>query len=408
MAATHSSQSKQVIRGVNLGGWLVLEKWMTPSLFDAVNTGGDPPNDEYGYCKALGHDEAKRRLEQHYRDWVSEDEIKRLSQAGLTHLRIPIGHWEFAPSDDEPYVAEAGLPYLAQAIRWAGKYGMKVIPEIHTAPGSQNGFDNSGRQGPINWTDDPNNVERSVDAAVGLAKFVSSSDLRPYIEAIGTLNEIQLSTMDWSQLECEFYTPLYEGIREVDPSLPIIIDRGFKDFEFWKSHKSDEWQNVIYDSHLYHVFGDGWQNMTLSQHIDAVCHDGDDIAANADSIPTMIGEWSLALPSAAFNGSSSSSSSSSSNSAPSSKGLISQLVNSLHLELSALGLSSSSSSSMSSDDIRRYFAEVQMDAYERGLGWTYWSFKLENSNEWDFLYSLNKGWIPNPVTDRKFNGGCGN
>ena len=25
------------IRGVNLGGWLVLEKWMTPSLFEGLN-----------------------------------------------------------------------------------------------------------------------------------------------------------------------------------------------------------------------------------------------------------------------------------------------------------------------------------------------------------------------------------
>ena len=32
---------------------------------------------------------------------------------------------------------------------------------MHTAPGSQNGFDNSGRRGPIRWLED-GNVERTV------------------------------------------------------------------------------------------------------------------------------------------------------------------------------------------------------------------------------------------------------
>ena len=34
-----------MLRGVNLGGWLVLEKWMTPSLFD-----GTAAADETYFC----------------------------------------------------------------------------------------------------------------------------------------------------------------------------------------------------------------------------------------------------------------------------------------------------------------------------------------------------------------------
>ena len=29
--------NKEKLKGVNLGGWLVLEKWITPSLFDGTN-----------------------------------------------------------------------------------------------------------------------------------------------------------------------------------------------------------------------------------------------------------------------------------------------------------------------------------------------------------------------------------
>ena len=32
------------MRGVNLGGWLVLEPWITPKFFEEVNDGGDKVN----------------------------------------------------------------------------------------------------------------------------------------------------------------------------------------------------------------------------------------------------------------------------------------------------------------------------------------------------------------------------
>jgi len=34
----------QKLKGVNLGGWLVLEKWMTPKLFE-----GTTAEDEYSF-----------------------------------------------------------------------------------------------------------------------------------------------------------------------------------------------------------------------------------------------------------------------------------------------------------------------------------------------------------------------
>ena len=36
-----------------------------------------------------------------------------------------------------------------------------MLIDLHTAPGSQNGFDNSGRRGPINWLEG-DNVDRTV------------------------------------------------------------------------------------------------------------------------------------------------------------------------------------------------------------------------------------------------------
>lgn len=45
----------------------------------------------------------------------------------------------------EPFI-QGQLPYLDKAVDWAGQYGLKVIIDLHGAPGSQNGFDNSGHR----------------------------------------------------------------------------------------------------------------------------------------------------------------------------------------------------------------------------------------------------------------------
>lgn len=57
----------------------------------------------------------------------------------LNHVRIPIGYWAFEVGPGEPFI-QGQLPYLEKAVQWAGNYGLKVIVDLHGAPGSQNGF----------------------------------------------------------------------------------------------------------------------------------------------------------------------------------------------------------------------------------------------------------------------------
>ena len=53
------------IRGVNLGGWLLLEPWITPSIFEEVNVDGNTGKvvDEWTYFDYVNTVYAKERLE---------------------------------------------------------------------------------------------------------------------------------------------------------------------------------------------------------------------------------------------------------------------------------------------------------------------------------------------------------
>lgn len=74
-----------------------------------------------------------------------------MANAGLNFVRIPIGYWSVAPIPGEPYI-QGAYDYVPRALDWAQAAGLKVVIDLHGAPGSQNGFDNSGRRGGIGWT----------------------------------------------------------------------------------------------------------------------------------------------------------------------------------------------------------------------------------------------------------------
>jgi len=121
------------IRGVNLGSWLVLEKWITPSIFDG--TPGSV-NDEHSLCEYLGYEEAERRLRAHRDSWVTEQDIVNLKNAGINTLRIPIGYWAWDIAEGEPWV-HGSWEYVVKACEWARTHGLQVMIDLHGAPGSQ-------------------------------------------------------------------------------------------------------------------------------------------------------------------------------------------------------------------------------------------------------------------------------
>ncbi|KAJ1750790.1 hypothetical protein LPJ55_002894 [Coemansia sp. RSA 990] len=352
----------KIVRGVNIGGFLVPEFWITPSLIAGIP---DPkPNDYLELCKRLGPDATLQLMRRHWETWVSESEVQRLAGAGLTHLRVPIGHWEFVDSD-EGYV-RGGLPYFKRLIYWANKYGLRVIADMHTAPGSQNGFDNSGTMSGVNWTNDPRNVALSKRALQTMLKYIASDPVvLATIDAIDLLNEPLIDLLDFEQLweyDTGGHTLVTQGLRKVPPVVSIV-DRGFKDYSWWQPRWPRDWNSKFIDAwldaHLYHVFDRGIDNWPLEGHLKLVSQNGRDLKSNSTFFPILVGEWSLALPQAALAG--------------------------------------------KENEARRRFAEAQLDAYELGgAGWVFWCFKTEASPEWSFLDALDRSWIPQPLTNREF------
>jgi glucan 1,3-beta-glucosidase len=149
----------ELIRGVNLGGWLVLEPWITPSLFYVSFGLQDKfPIDMYTFCDYYSPDIANIILSRHWNNWVLEEDIKYLSEIGINTLRIPIGDWmympygpfnKFASSTNKIKCADGSIARVDWIFEIAQKYNLKIILDLHGIKGSQNGFDNSGQSANI-------------------------------------------------------------------------------------------------------------------------------------------------------------------------------------------------------------------------------------------------------------------
>lgn len=53
-----------------------------------------------------------------------------MAQAGLNHVRIPIGYWSVIPRDGDPYV-QGAYDKLGEALDWANGAGLKVMIDLH-------------------------------------------------------------------------------------------------------------------------------------------------------------------------------------------------------------------------------------------------------------------------------------
>jgi glucan 1,3-beta-glucosidase len=134
------------LRGTALGGWMVLEPWLTPSLFyqflGATEKWGEEAQyhvaiDSYTFCTALGNVEANRQLRNHWKTWVTEDQIANLHNIGVEHLRLPVGDWMYLPY--EPFIGcwDGAIDEVDRVLDLCRKYNIQVIMDLHAVRGSQ-------------------------------------------------------------------------------------------------------------------------------------------------------------------------------------------------------------------------------------------------------------------------------
>ena len=323
------------LRGVNLGGWLVLERWITPSLFQ-----GTTATDEYSLCEELGLATATERILRHRETFITEDHIRMISELGLSLVRLPLGYWLFG--SEAPYIANADR-YVDRLFVWAEKYDIKVILDFHAAPGSQNGWDHSGRAGDVKW-ENSEHIEKSLQF---LEELLAKYGHYHRLIGVEPLNEPRWD-VDINKL-VDYYERAGLLInRLAHQSVSLIVSDSFRPEQMSKLLQKRK-LNAVMDIHLYQLFTPEDRALDLEGHLRKTTHDWSNLLEQLSRHHRLlVGEWSAAM---------------------------SELYNEL----------GEAQRNYSRDNYVSY-ANAQRSSFEdHNTSWTYWTARTEDGGVWSLL-----------------------
>ena len=371
--STHNAQkntdiASMKLRGVNLGGWLVLEKWMTPSVFEGLAA-----TDETTWCAELGRD-ATPRLRQHWNHFIQQDDFAWLANIGINAVRIPVGHWILGPGypyhssygdNPQPFV-EGGLEVLDRAFTWAERFGLRIVLDLHAAPGCQNGFDNGGIKDVCEWHTKTEYRDYSLHVLEQLAARYGS---HPQLHAIEVLNEPRWDVpTDYLKA---YNTDAYHRIRRhAGEHIGVVFHDGFRDWrEYIGFMQEPTFHNAVFDIHRYQCFAREDIDMDIYGHIQKSAiewkNEADGIIREV-TLPTYCGEWSLGLD----------------------------------LKVVSLWAEGPFNHALETMDrfqeqvAYRAYASAQLSTFEKYRGWFFWSYKTETTPAWCFRECVQRGWLP--------------
>ena len=384
------------VKGVNLGNWLVLEKWMSPALFE-----GTTAEDEYYLPRQLSKEVYEARIKIHRAEYITERDFTRIKSMGMDAVRIPVQYFIFG--DREPFIG--CVEELDKAFCWAEKYGLQILIDLHTAPDSQNGFDNGGISGVCKWSQEPDEVEFELSVLERLAKRYGT---RPGLWGIEILNEPILEDM-WTTMDVanrykpadpekargsrpntmefirSFYLEAYDRIRKYMPDEKYVVIHDAFELKAWKEFmREDKYKNVVLDTHQYLMVAEALGCEQTVESYTAYIRGtlAKDIEEMQQYFPVICGEWCL------FN---------SLACGCDTKGGQSVLN----------GVEGAPAEVVSPEEKKRIYsalAKEQLDAWKKGSGYFYWSYKLlvDTVNDagwigwdsWDFGRCTDFGWFP--------------
>ena len=361
------------IRGINLGNWLVLEKWMQPGLFE-----GTGAEDEIWLNRKMDKKQLEEKLRVHRDTYITEEDFCSIAEHGINLVRIPVPYFIFG--DREPF---AGcIEYLNRAFVWAEKYGLKLLIDLHTVPGGQNGYDNGGITGVCKWHKNKEEVEYVLQVLEKLARRYGTCRA---LFGIEVLNEpisfpVWLTAPSRGKAEDKeeakgsgyvpmsflkhFYMEAYRRLRRILPEdKTIVFHDGFRLMKWNRFFDESGMYNVMLDTHIY-IFA---MEMFVPIHMPFVYRiytrfNSWKISMVQKHIPVVVGEWCLS-------------------------------------NKYALGGSDSSRK-------ERFLAiaRMQLEAWAAGSGWIYWSYQLLRGRQeafdeawkesWDMTRCWKHGWFP--------------
>lgn len=236
------------LRGVGIGGWLLLEGYMIKS-YESIDR---PRTIKQHISYLCGDDFCHGFFETWYTQFFTEADIEIIKNSGFNSIRIPIDYaFLYVPSNENIKLEKDPVHYqiLDRMIALCKKYGLYVILDMHAAPGGQTGtnIDNSLRNHPDLFTS-----KLYQDQLCYIWQDIANRyKNETCIAAYDLLNEpLPKWFSNYNDLLIPLYKRVIQSIRVVDPDHLITLEglHWSTDLSCFKSLLDD---NLLLQFHKY-------------------------------------------------------------------------------------------------------------------------------------------------------------
>jgi endoglucanase len=257
-----------LLRGTNLGNWLVPEGYMWH-----LNNGGpeSPREIEALITELIGPQRAREFWHTYRENYITQPDIHFIKQCGFNSIRVPL-HYKFFETDD----AE-GFILLDRVIQWARQENLYIILDMHAAPGGQTGKNIDDSDGYPWLFSDASAQQRTIAVWQRLARHYHNDSA---VLGYDLLNEPipNYPGLDRFNASLEpFYKRLSTAIRQVDTHHILILGGAQWDTDFSVFGPPFD-KNVIYTFHRYHAAA---EQATVQKYVDF---------RNLYNVPVWLGE----------------------------------------------------------------------------------------------------------------------
>lgn len=239
-----SQGNRVVLRGVNLGNWLVEEPWMMPfEKSPPKRSILEPIVDHQSLWKVVEMrfgTTVMHEMRKKYREtWLQDKDFDRIKALGFNSVRVPF-LWDIM---DEP----TGLfVWLDSVINSCKKRDLYVILDMHGAPGGQSEEHHTGHLGQNRFFSDESLIQKAASIWQAIGDRYKDE---PAVAGYDLLNE-PMGAKSAKELYAVSHV-LYKAIRSKDSRHLIFIEDGFKGINSMPNLTEFGWVNVVYSTHIY-------------------------------------------------------------------------------------------------------------------------------------------------------------
>jgi endoglucanase len=235
------------MRGVNLGGWFVMEKWMCPLTSDS-----EP--DTYTVMQTLdnrfGVSTEESLISYYQQHWITTTDLDNIQSLGFNVIRVPVWYGQFYYLNN---ISNSGWrPDAFTELDWvvsnAAQRGIYTIIDMHGVVGGQSTSDDTGYAGQNQYWSNSNDQGNTAWMWWQIASHYNGNANVAGYDLINEPTGAPNTSAVWTA-----YNSLYNSVRSADANHMIIMEGTFGNWNWSMLPAPSQygWTNVMYQMHSY-------------------------------------------------------------------------------------------------------------------------------------------------------------